>query len=296
MNALPATIGVAEFDALHDEPARWQALLEDIAGAPVVPATEGTVLVALVGRERVVKLYPPFLRDHFAFEHAMLQHLHGRLPVPTPKLLDHGERDGWPWHAMSFLPGTPLTEAWPALDEGAKCRLLRDIGTLAAAVHTLPTAPVAALAPAWPDFIARQRTGCLRRQQRTGLPPHLLAQVEDFIAGPLPDGPDVLLTGEYTPMNLLHGPDGLAGMYDFGDGLVGPRAYDALGPLCFLAAGHAARCAAFFEGFGMTVERLPLMRLLLLHRYSHLPAQIAVPGWQQAPDFEALAALVWPGA
>jgi hypothetical protein len=34
--------------------------------------------------------------------------------------------------------------------------------------------------------------------------------------------------------------------------------------------------------------------LLLLHRYSHLKAQIAVPGWQAAPDFPALAALIWP--
>lgn len=36
------------------------------------------------------------------------------------------------------------------------------------------------------------------------------------------------------------------------------------------------------------------MRLLLLHRYSHLPAQIAHAGWQQAPSFEALTALIWP--
>jgi hypothetical protein len=39
-------------------------------------------------------------------------------------------------------------------------------------------------------------------------------------------------------------------------------------------------------------QREPLLRLLLLHRYSHLKAQIAVPGWQAAPDFPALAALI----
>jgi hypothetical protein len=38
-----------------------------------------------------------------------------------------------------------------------------------------------------------------------------------------------------------------------------------------------------------------LLRLMLLHRYSNLKAQLAtVSGWQTAPDFAALAALVLP--
>jgi hypothetical protein len=36
------------------------------------------------------------------------------------------------------------------------------------------------------------------------------------------------------------------------------------------------------------------MRLLLMHRYSNLQAQIALPGWQAAPDFATLAATIWP--
>jgi hypothetical protein len=36
------------------------------------------------------------------------------------------------------------------------------------------------------------------------------------------------------------------------------------------------------------------MRMLLLHRYSNLQAQVAMPGWQSAPGFEALADLMWP--
>jgi hypothetical protein len=43
------------------------------------------VLVALLGRELVLKMYPPFLRDHFEFERAMLGHLQGRLSLPTPR-------------------------------------------------------------------------------------------------------------------------------------------------------------------------------------------------------------------
>ena len=54
------------------------SIAAEYSPAPVTPATVGTVLVGLVGRELVVKLYPPFLRDHFEFEVAALQRLAGR--------------------------------------------------------------------------------------------------------------------------------------------------------------------------------------------------------------------------
>lgn len=303
MTALPATIDAQAFDALHEQPERWRDAVAAIAAlhsdAPVTPVAAGTVLVALVGREFVVKLYPPFLRDHCLFERGMLASLHGRLALPTPRLVASGERDGWPWQLMTQLPGRTLDAVWPALDEAAKCRVLQAIGRTAAEVHALPVGPIAALAPAWPDFLARQRLGCARRQQRTGLPTHLQERLADFLAaGPVPEGPDVILTGEYTPFNLMSDGRALSGMFDFGDGLVGPREYDWLGPMCFLAAGDAARLDALFDGLlGRPFDRTrreELLRLLLLHRYSCLPAQIAVPGWQDEPDFSRLAARIWP--
>ena len=300
-HAWPADSSWAAFDALHDDLPAWRGTIEQLAqglgDGPVVQMSAGTVLVALLGSTRVLKLYPPFLRDHFDFERAALARLGGQLQVPTPLLLQAGDCQGWPWLLMTQLVGDPLTAAWAGLPESQKCALLASLGALAAQVHALPVAEMAAWAPAWPDFLAGQRARCQARQQRNGLPAHLLAQLDDFLAGPLPQGPDVILTGEYTPMNLLVQAGALSGMFDFGDGLVGPREYDWLGPLAFLAAGHAGRCQAFFGGYGVVpdaTDRLTLMRLLLLHRYSNLPAQIAHPGWQQAPSFEALTALIWP--
>ncbi len=264
------------------------------------PTTAGSVLVGLVGQALVVKLYPPFLRDHFEFEREALGRLHGLLGVPTPRLVDAGRRDGWPYLVMTQLAGASLVEAWPTLNEAHKCSVLAAIGKLAAEVHALAPGSLCALAPDWQAFVQDQRRRCQQRQQRTGLPAHLLAGLEAFIAGEVPDGQDVILTGEYTPMNLLHGPGGIVGMYDFGDGLVGPREYDWLGPLCFLAAGHTPRREAFFAGYGATpgtgwpTLRVRLLRLLLLHRYSALRAQIAHAEWEQAPSFEALAKMIWP--
>ena len=305
MNAplLPADIDVATFDTLHDDVAAWGPMVTAVAAAipnlpgPLQPVGSGTVFVALLGDSQVLKLYPPFLHDHFAFECAALAAIGGGLSIPTPRLLQTGACEGWPWLVMSQLFGEPLTGAWPALLKSDKCRLLHTLGALAAEVHRLPAAALAAHAPRWADFIAKQRTGCVGRQQRTGLPAHLLERLPAFLDGPLPQGLDVILTGEYTPMNLLVHGARLSGMFDFGDGLVGPAPYDWLGPLTFLAAGSAARCNAFFNGYGRTpdrAQRLALMRLLLLHRYSHFQAQIALPGWQAAPDFEALTERLWP--
>ncbi len=301
---LPPSMDWPAFDALQSDVERWRGVVAAIAAAytpaAVQPTTAGSVLVGLVGRSLVVKLYPPFLRDHFEFEREALSRLHGRLGVPTPRLVDAGQRDGWPYLVMTQLAGASLLHTWPSLTEAQKCGVLVAIGKLAAEVHALPPGSLCALAPEWHAFLQNQRHHCQQRQQRTGLPAHLLAGLEAFIADELPDGPAVILTGEYTPMNLLHGPGGIVGMFDFGDGLVGPREYDWLGPLCFLAAGHAQRREAFFAGYGDTpgpgwpTLRLRLLRLLLLHRYSCLRAQVAQAGWQQAESFEALAEMIWP--
>jgi hygromycin-B 7''-O-kinase len=308
--ALPASIDPAGLDALQAEPARWLPVVAALAGrfstGPVQAAPTSTVLVGLAP-DVVVKLYAPFLHDHFAYERAALAHLHGRLPVPTPQRLDDGTLDGWPWLAMTRLPGHTLDTRWATLSEATRLTLLQHLGEVAAALHALPLGPMPAVAPAWPAFLAGQRARCEARQRRTGLPPQLLEQLPAFLRGPVPKGPDVMLTGEFTPFNLLVDEGGtLRGMIDFGDGLVGPREYDWLGPMCFYAAGPAAgnvagqpaRLDAFFAGYGRPApraEREPLLRLLLLHRYSNLRAQLAsAAGWADCADFATLARHCWP--
>lgn len=294
---LPRELDPAAFDTLHDQPEAWAPAMDALVRSQGWtgdwrPAGEGTVLVALLGSTEVLKLYPPFLRDHWAFEHGLMQRLQGRLSVPTPHLLASGEHQGWPWTRMSLLPGRLLEEIWNDFTEARRETLLHRLGELVREVHALPVGTQARLAPPWADFLAQRRAGVLARQQRTGLPAHLLAELPAYLDGPVPDGPDVLLTGEYTPMNLLVDDDRqLCGMFDFGDGLIGPRAYDWLGPLTFLAAGHAARRDAFCAGLG-EAPRDPdaLMRLLLLHRYSCLRIQLRdLPGWEAAPSLGALA-------
>jgi hygromycin-B 7''-O-kinase len=297
---LPDPIEVAAFDALHDDAPAWRDIIADIAaehgGGALEQAMDGTVLVALCGDDLVVKLYPPFLADHFAFERAALALFEEKLSVATPALVASGARDGWPYLVMTQLHGTALSRVWPERSERWRCDLLEAIGALEAEVHALPPGDLVALAPPWDVFLHRQRARCHDRQERTKLPAHLVDELDRFLDGDIPRGA-VPLTGEYTPMNLLVDEHGLVGMYDFGDGLVGAREYDWLGPLCFLAAGSMLRRKAFFRGYGAGFDdevRAQLLRLLLLHRYSNLPFQLALHDWRSAPDLDALAARLWP--
>ena len=93
----------------------------------------------------------------------------------------------------------------------------------------------------------------------------------------------VLLTGEYTPFNILAQRDAtgrqLTGMIDFGDAMVGPRAYDFLGPSMFSCAGEPLLVAALLRGyFGETHA---------MNRQTRMPRE-------RAASFEALAKLIWP--
>ena len=115
----------------------------------------------------------------------------------------------------------------------------------------------------------------------------------------------MLLTGEYTPENLLVAHDGgrwrIVGLIDFGDTTTGPAEYDLIGPGTFLAAGDPARLRALLEGRGYARQDLTprlrdcLMALLLLHRHSDLHVQVRIERWhERAGTLDELAAIVWP--
>jgi hygromycin-B 7''-O-kinase len=109
-----------------------------------------------------------------------------------------------------------------------------------------------------------------------------------------------LLTGEYTPFNLLVERRGdsweLSGMIDFGDAMVGYREYDLLGPSVFLGEGDPGLIGALLQGYGVADPAALVRRLMVLqvlHRFSH-PSQLRVPGWERARSIEELERLIWP--
>lgn len=332
MQRLPGTITRDAYRALRAEPARWRGAAAAIAAAHGVTAEPlrplgGSNLVAALGdgdgdedgNGNVLKLFPPFLRFQWEAERRALALVHGRVGVATPALRYAGEQDGWTYLIMSRLAGASLDDVWPALAEAERCDLLAQIGALIAEVQRVPPGSLVELEPSWAERLRGQRAGCVARHRERGLPAALVADLDAFLdrtAGALPAGaPPVLLTGEYTPENLLvardpgardpgardHGRWRIIGLIDFGDATTGPAEYDLLGPGTFLAAGDPRRLRALLAGRGYAHEDLTprlrerLMALLLLHRHSDLAVQVRIEGWRErARTLDELAAIVWP--
>jgi hygromycin-B 7''-O-kinase len=314
MERLPDPITRDEYRALRADPARWHGAAAAIAvthGVPPEPLRPlgGSNLVAALGDGDVLKLFPPFLRFQWEAERLALGLIHGRVGVATPALRFEGEHDGWTYLIMSRLAGAPLDDVWPALDEADRRDLLAQIGALIAEVQRVPPGPLLDLQPSWADRLRDQRAGCVARHRERGLPAALVDDLDAFLdrtADALPAGaPPVLLTGEYTPENLLvarvDGRWRIVGMIDLGDATTGPAEYDLLGPGTFLAAGDPARLRALLAGRGYAPRDLTprlrdrLMALLLLHRHSDLSVQLRIEGWRErARTLDELAALVWP--
>ncbi|MBN8990017.1 MAG: aminoglycoside 3'-phosphotransferase/choline kinase family protein [Rhizobiales bacterium] len=312
--SLPTLSDFEAFQAWRADQSRWLPVALDIAhshglktAAPHVFAT-GTNLVAGLGDELILKIFPPILRQQFVSERASLTQLQGRLSIPIPIILCEGERDGWPYLVITRLHGTVGSEIWPALPEDQKERVLGQIGATIAEVQRAPPGQLANIEPGWPRFISKQIEGCRARHTRLGLPPKFLDGFDDLLRDAralIPLDQPVILVGEYIPENFLlsRGGNGwhVAGLFDFGDVMTGFGEYDLLGPSAFMTAGMRRRVRSLLEGFGYSDAEINpamkrrLMALLLLHRVSDPIRHIQIEGWQErAGDLVELQELLWP--
>ena len=315
MHSLPRVENIEAFEAWRADLSRCLPAVLDIARTHGLPHGDphlfptGTNLVVALDARLVLKIFPPLLRHQFVSERNSLSQLRGRLSVPIPEIVLEGERDQWPYLVITRLNGILGTQAWPALPEDQKERVLGQIGETIAEVQHVPVGALSSIEPRWDRFILRQIEGCRARHERLGLPRKYLNGLDEFLRGavaliPL-QAPPVILTGEYIPENFLlsreTGDWRLSGLVDFGDVFTGWREYDLLGPSAFMTAGMPRRVRSLFEGFGysqsdMTATlRRRLMALALLHRFSDFNRQICIEGWQRkAGDLFELERLLWP--
>ena len=213
MYSLPMLPDLETFRTWRAEPSNWLPAALDIARSHGLESTAprifstGTNLVVALDRRVVLKIFCPLLRDQFVSERGSLTLLRGRLHVPIPEIVCEGERDQWPYLAMTRLQGVLGKEAWPTVPEPQKERVLRQIGETIAEVQRVPIGELAAIEPHWDRFMRRQIEGCRARHTRLGLPQQFLDGLDDFLAETIPlipmDAPPVILTGEYIPENFL---------------------------------------------------------------------------------------------
>ena len=315
MHSLPSLTDYESFRAWRADASQWLPVAIDIArshglshGDPRLFST-GTNLVVALDDGLILKVFPPLLRHQFVSERVSLTELRGRVSVPIPEIVLEGERDQWPYLVITRLHGIVGTQAWPILAEDQKERILGHVGEMIADVQRVPVGACSRLEPRWDEFIPRQIEGCRARHERLGLPRKFLDGLDDLLSNaaqliPL-DAPPVILTGEYTPENLLLDCQGdqwrLSGLIDFGDVMTGWRDYDLLGPSAFLTAGLPRRVRSLFDGYGYARADITfalkrrLMALLLLHRFSDPLRHVYIEGWpDKAGDLIELQELLWP--
>ncbi len=314
MPALPNLPDFETFKAWRSDASRWLPAALDIARGHRLPhanphpfLTGTNLVVALDGL--VLKIFSPILRAQFISERASLSQLRGRVSLPIPEIVHDGERDGWPYLVITRLRGMLGAEAWPALPEDQKERVLGQLGETIAEVQRVPIGELSRIEPRWEQFMRKQIEACRARHRRLGLPPKYWEGLDEIVRDaatliPMNAAP-VILTGEYIPENFLLSREGgdwrLSGLIDFGDVLTGWGEYDLLGPSAFMTAGMPRRVRSLFRGFGYSPEdvtptvRRRLMALLLLHRFSDPIRHIGIEGWQEkAGDLSELAELLWP--
>src|SRR5258708_30401789 len=169
MHSLPSLSNFEAFQAWRADASQCLSVALDIARSHGLPHADphlfstGTNLVVALDDRLILKIFPPFLRSQFVSEPLSLAQLRGRLSVPIPEIVVEGERDQWPYLVITRLPGILGTEAWPALPEDQKERVLAQIGETIAEVQRVPVDGLSDIEPRWGRFIAQQIRGCPAR-------------------------------------------------------------------------------------------------------------------------------------
>jgi hygromycin-B 7''-O-kinase len=305
--SLPAAADDAGWDALCDDDAALApgigALLarHGLAAAPRRRYDSGSLPVYALGDAHVLKLFPPTERDHASIEARTLAAVQGRLPIPTPRLVATAEHDGWPYLLMSQLRGQRLVDAWPTLTVRERERLAVTLGEAVAALHAIPTAPLADFTPRWDDFVPAQRASAARRQASRGLSSEWVEQIDAFLERwmPPPDPRRVLLHTELMREHLMVDAGALSGLFDFEPAMLGAPEYDFASLGLFVTCGDAPLLRRTLSAYGYSPHALDaalscrLMAYALLHRYSKLRwylERLPCPG---ATSLEQLASYWW---
>ena len=284
---LPPIPSSAEWPSLRRDYPTWRRVLEEICARHGLPASEltrtreGTSVVFMTERH-VIKLYPPFWASEAAAERTILAHVDGALGVRTPEVVTTGEIEGWPYLAMTRLPGVLLGDVWSSLAESDRLRVSHQLGEVLARLHALPTGIPSAhpvLTALWRRLIGRSIDECVAIHRGHGAPEAWLGRLPAFFAAVPPlhpaDFTPVLLHGDVHQWHLLvaerDGRWGLHGLFDFDSGMLGWREYDFASVVIFCMAGQPALLRECLRGYGAGTfdDGLPrrLMAYALLNRY-----------------------------
>ena len=299
------------------DPAFWTPHVTDVCarhGLPaesIRPGLAGTYPTFIVAERWVVKFFGRLFdgEQAHAVEQAAAHLLRGWQALPVAQIQAEGrlrdEVDGWPWPYLiyNFLPGVSIGEVYNKLLPEEKLRLARDMGRVVRELHDLPLPAEGPLRCDWApfrDFLGRQHATCAARlAEWKALPPHLLAQVEDFLP-PLAE-----LIDECVPPRFLHGDltrDHLlgqvregrwitSGWIDFGDARAGDPFYEWVALHLDLFGGDRELLNTFLDVYGLpAIQRKGFARRAMAYTLL-FPFNVTGMHMERHPELAGCAAL-----
>ncbi|PEJ60694.1 hypothetical protein CN692_00970 [Bacillus sp. AFS002410] len=242
----------------------------------------GNIVFSVDGRS-VIKLYPSYVNDEFVKEKQVLEFLNARtFSVDLPQIITTGQFEGWNYLIMSELKGTLLIDIFDELSLEEKKQIAFDLGKIIREIHEATITSRQEDYEHWNQFLSNQLQQLEIHHRNNGMNEGLCSQLQSYVVRKTfrDNEQTVLLTGEYTPFNLIMNKvDGMwkfTGLIDFADCFVGNAKYDLLGPIAFMFYPYEGLNKIFLESYGYSENELneefqnELMIYLLLHRFSNI--------------------------
>lgn len=312
---LLSEISSQQYEAIKAEDSFWDPIIKEILIQEEFSPSDikrfhhgANIVYSFAGSQYVIKLFPKHLNRQFTRELEVLTNLEGKINlVETPRLVKFGSFQGWNYLIMTELKGELLIDIWDKLTNEEKTNLSIDLGKTIKEFHEVPTVGFRHLQIDWKDFIRNQYKNLMTYHQDMGVKESLLADLEIYVEENYINTNPVkkLLTGEYTPFNLLlnkrNGNWKLTGVIDFADCFLGDAVYDLLGPILFMFNSNQTLIQHFLESYGLQNDQLnaafqkKLMTYTILHRFSNVNYYTSLNNEANKPrNFKELANILFP--
>lgn len=236
-----------------------------------------------VNQGTIIKLFKKNDKDFFAREKAFLEKLGSHITFTIPELRASGSQAEWLYIVMSRIPGTPLDDAWPSINQENRKQIVYDLGNKTWHLHSIKPQIIPELSINWDEFINQQNRTCRTRQERHGLNIDWLNQINPFLKSFNPDHETkhVILHTELMHQHVFVKETDekweISGLIDFEPSMIGPKEYEFASVGLFVSCGDPLLFKEFFKGYGYSEQQInqDLTRIsmyyMLLHRYCHLP-------------------------
>lgn len=240
-------------DAGYWRPYAYEALNRHGLAMVEAVAGRGGTFPTLVGGGVAIKLFGhlPFWERSHAGELAALDNVARDHRIPAPKLLAHGRLFDdaaalWPYLVMTSMPGANWEDA--SLSPSQKRAVAADLGRTVGGIRDVSPSSALPRPEDWSTW------GPAKAARRTVLPPHLVEQVDDFVAA-IPETDRVFVHGDLMHRHVFVSGSGLTGLIDWGDAVVADPHYELAQVHLNLFDGNKTLLRIFLDHANWPTER-----------------------------------------